>query len=86
MKNIKHCIEICELNIYCSDVPTNFSLYFVADYYIKKNPTLTLTMSLKNTIYSGRHISFKQGKFVFLPIRYALNMTHVLPSFLQLCQ
>ena len=50
MKNIKHCIEICELNIYCSDVPTNFSLYFVADYYVKKNPTLTLRMSLKNTI------------------------------------
>ena len=83
MKNIKHCIEICELNIYCIDVPTKLSVYFVADYYVQKNPTLTLTMSLKSTIQSGSHICLKQGNYVFPPLRYAWYTTHIyyLPSY-----
>jgi len=72
-----------ENNIYCIDVRTNLSVNFVADYYVQKNPTLTLTMSLQNTIQSGSHISFKQGNFVFPPTRRAWNMTHMyyLPSY-----
>jgi len=74
---IKHCVEKCEHNIYCIDVPTNLSVYFVADYYVQKNPTLTLKMSLKNSIQFGSHICFKEGNFLFPPVRYAWNMTHI---------
>ena len=64
---IKYCILKFEYNFHCISIPTKLSVYFVGDYNVQKNPSLTLIISLTTTIQSFHPISFKHPLLHYTP-------------------
>jgi hypothetical protein len=56
------------LTKYSLNIPTELSVCFVAHYNVQKNPPITLTMNLTNTIQSSHPISFKHSLLHYPPL------------------
>jgi len=64
---VKFCILKHEHNIHCINKPTKLSGYFVGDYDVQKNTSLTLIMSLTKIIQSSHPISVKHWLLHYTP-------------------